>query len=128
VGTADDILDRPATPFVASFVGEAVRLSVEGAHGTIRLGPHSLPCQGQQMVGPAELYVRPRDLVLADGAIEGIPARVVAVRRTGPARRAELSFAEALPPVEIELPLSHPIAKGDVISVRFTALRLFPSR
>ncbi|CAN5537025.1 sulfate/molybdate ABC transporter ATP-binding protein [soil metagenome] len=128
VGTADDILDRPATPFVASFVGEAVRLSVEGAGGTIRIGPHAVPSQGQQIVGPAELYVRPRDLVLADGAAGAIPARVVAVRRTGPARRAELTFADALPTVEIELPLGHAIAKGDVVPVRFTALRLFPLR
>lgn len=102
-----------------------MRLSVDGADATIRIGPHAVPSQGQQIVGPAELYVRPRDLVLAAGAADAIPAPVVAVRRTGPARRAELTFADALPTVEIELPPGHAIATGDVLPVRFTTLRLF---
>jgi sulfate/thiosulfate transport system ATP-binding protein len=127
VGTADDILDRPRTPFVAAFVGEAVRLPVRSAGASIQIGPHAVPVRNESLTGPADLFVRPRDLVLADGAADAIHARVVAVRRTGPARRAELLFADALPTVEMELPLDRTIAKGDLLSVRFETLRLFPS-
>ena len=127
VGTADDILDRPRTPFVAAFVGEAVCLPVKSAGASIQIGPHAVPVRNEHLTGPADLFVRPRDLVLADGAADAIHARVVAVRRTGPARRAELLFADALPTVEMELPLDRPIAKGDLLSVRFATLRLFPS-
>ena len=125
VGTPDEILDRPATPFVAGFVGEAVRLPVEAAARSFRLGPQSIPIVDDKISGPAELFVRPRDLALADGASDAIPARVVAVRRTGPARRAELVLAEGLPTVEIELPLDHAVAKGDILPVRLARIRLF---
>src|SRR6266851_2910317 len=125
VGTSDEILDQPATPFVAGFVGEAVRLPVDAAGRWIRLGPHSIPTADENVAGPAELFVRPRDFALADGAADAIPARVVAVRRTGPARRAELALAEGLPTVEIELPLDHAVARGDILPVRLAKIRLF---
>jgi sulfate transport system ATP-binding protein len=125
VGTPDEILDQPATPFVAGFVGEAVRLPVDAAGPWIRLGPHSIPTTDDNITGPAELFVRPRDFVLADGAGDAIPARVVAVRRTGPARRAELVLAQGLPTVEIELPLDHAVGRGDILPVRLAKIRLF---
>ncbi len=128
VGTADDILDRPATPFVAGFVGEAVRLPVDVAGSWIRIGPHAVRTQSENVAGPAELFVRPRDFVVADDPASGIPARVVAVRRTGPARRAELFLGEGLPPVEIELAADHPVRKGDVLTVTLRTIRLFTSR
>ena len=125
VGTPDEVLDQPATPFVAGFVGEAVRLPVEAAAGSIRLGPHSIPTAADPIRGPAELFVRPRDFALARGEADAIPARVVAVRRTGPARRAELELAPGLPTVEIELPLDHAVARGDILPVRLARIRLF---
>jgi sulfate/thiosulfate transport system ATP-binding protein len=125
VGTPDEILDQPATPFVAGFVGEAVRLPVEVVGRSIRLGPQSIPTASGAITGPAELFVRPRDFALAHGETDAIPARVVAVRRTGPARRAELELAPGLPTVEIELPLDHAVARGDVLSVRLAKIRLF---
>ena len=125
LGTPDEVLDRPATPFVAGFVGEAVRLPVDAAGRFIRLGPHSIPTPDDNVTGPAELFVRPRDFALALGAADAIPARVVAVRRTGPARRAELVLAEGLPTVEIELPLDHAVARGDILPVRLARIRLF---
>jgi sulfate transport system ATP-binding protein len=53
---------------------------------------------------------------------------VVAVRRTGPARRAELVLAQGLPTVEIELPLDHAVARGDILPVRLAKIRLFAIR
>jgi sulfate transport system ATP-binding protein len=127
VGTADDILDRPTTPFVAGFVGEAVRLPVEGAGASIRIGPHAVYAPGENVVGTADLFVRPRDLVIADDPAAGLPARVIAVRRTGPARRAEISFADKLPTVEVELPAGYVVRRGDVLPVSFATIRLFAS-
>ena len=123
-GCGASTADQPATPFVAGFVGEAVRLPVDALAGSIRLGPHSIPTASQIIAGPAELFVRPRDFTLAHGETDAIPARVVAIRRTGPARRAELELAENLPPIEIELPLDHAVARGDILSVRLAKIRL----
>jgi len=125
VGTPDDILDRPETAFVAGFVGDAVRLPVDAAGSWIRIGPHQLRTAGEHVAGPAELFVRPRDLVVAEGDPQAIPARVLAVRRSGSARLAELSLGEGLPSVEIELPTGQAVRRGDLLPVTLATLRLF---
>jgi sulfate/thiosulfate transport system ATP-binding protein len=128
IGTPDEILDRPATSFVAGFVGDAVRLPVHTAGNWIRIGMHAVRTVRCHATGPAELFVRPRDLELAaPSSPDAIHARVNAVRRTGPARRAELVLGDGLPCVEIELPLDHAVRKGDVLAVTFVATRLFPA-
>ena len=128
VGTPDDILDRPATAFVAGFVGEAVRLPVDAAGTWIRIGDHQVRTPGENVAGHAELFVRPGDLVPADDPATAIQARVIAIRRSGAARRAELMLAEGLPSVEIELPAGHCASKGDVLPVSLATIRLFTSR
>ncbi len=128
VGTPDDIFDRPATSFVAGFVGDAVRLPVDAAGHWIRIGPHALRTPGENVAGPAELFVRPGDLAIGGDAEPTLPASVVTVRRAGPARRVELALAEGLPTVEMELPPSRSVSRGDVLPVAFRHLRLFNSR
>jgi len=125
VGTPDDVLDRPATAFVAGFVGEAVRLPVDAGGRWLRIGPHELPTAEENVAGPAELFVRPGDLVLADRDAGAMPARVLGVRRSGTSRRAELSLADGLPSVEIELPEGRAVRRGDLLRVVLTRLRLF---
>ncbi len=128
VGTPDDVLDRPATAFVAGFVGEAVRLPVDAAGSWIRIGAHQVRTSEENVAGPAELFVRPRDLVVARPGADAIPARVIAIRRSGTSRRAELSFGDDLPTVEIELVDGRTVRRGDVLPVVLATVRLFTSR
>ncbi len=128
IGTPDDVLDHPATAFVAGFVGEAVRLPVDAAGSWIRIGPHQVRTPEDNVAGPAELFVRPRDLVIAKPGTGAIPARVIGVRRSGTSRRAELSLADDLPTVEIELPDGRTARRGDVLPVVLATVRLFTSR
>ncbi|ALK09829.1 sulfate/molybdate ABC transporter ATP-binding protein [Blastochloris viridis] len=131
IGTPDEIYEHPATAFVAGFIGESARLPVEAAGGGVRIGAHTLPMNGRRVPdGPAALFVRPRDLVMArsDGgatAPQTLPAHVAAVRRAGATRRAELRFGDSLPPVEMEVPVEVVLAKGDNIRVAFTHVRVF---
>jgi sulfate transport system ATP-binding protein len=127
IGTPDEVLDRPATAFVAGFVGEAARLPVEIAGRSLRIGPHAIEAPHATKAGPADLFVRPHDLVLAKAAGSNVlPATILSVRRTGPARRAELLFDDKVPPVEIELPVGQTVRKGQTVHVRFLFLRLYP--
>ena len=128
VGTADDILDRPATPFVAGFVGEAVRLPVQIVEDYIRIGSHSVRASRAIGNGPAELFVRPSDVTLAAEAAGGILARVKAVRRIGARRRAELWVDASFPTIEIDLPLEHAVAQGDMLRIALSTKRLFSLR
>jgi sulfate/thiosulfate transport system ATP-binding protein len=125
IGTADDVLDRPATAFVAGFVGEAVRLPVDAAGSWIRIGRHQVRTAEENVAGPAELFVRPRDLAIASPGTDAIPARVIGVRRSGPSRRAELSLGDDLPTVEIELTDGRSVRRGDVLPVVLSTVRLF---
>jgi sulfate transport system ATP-binding protein len=125
-GTPDEIYEHPATAFVAGFIGEAVRLPVHAAGGAVRLGEATLPLNGARLPdGPASLFVRPRDVVLANGDGHGLKAHVIAVRRAGAARRAELLLADDLPAVEMEVPYHIRLDKGDTIHVALTQLRAF---
>ncbi len=129
LGPPDDILDRPATPFVAGFVGDAVRLPVTVEQGWISLGGGKVPAPFQFPAGAAELFIRPSDLALAHATGHGtFSGKVVGTRRVGSARRAELSLDEQLPSVEITLPLEHAVVRGQELHVSLLTMRLFPTR
>ena len=126
VGTPDDILDRPASAFVAGFVGGAVRLPVTVGGGALHVGDHRIALREPAASGPAALFVRPGDLVLAGDGEGAFEVRVANLRRSGSARRAELALGAGLPTVEIELPLTVTVRRGETLRVHLVHLRLFP--
>ncbi len=129
LGVPDDILDRPATPFVAGFVGDAVRLSVDVQAGWINLGRGKVPAPFQFPDGPAELFIRPSDLTLAHSTGHGtFTGKVVGTRRVASVRRAELTLEEGLPSVEITLPLEHAVRRGEELHLNLLTMRLFQAR
>jgi len=128
VGTADDIYDRPASPFVAGFIGEAVQVPVEIEDGALVVGEQRIRpanLQGSPS-GSAILFVRPNDLVLAQsGAPEAISGVVRNMRRAGAQRRVELVVSERLPALELDLPQEKVVGRGDSLTVALTHVRLF---
>lgn len=129
LGVPDDILDHPATPFVAGFVGDAVRLSVNVEAGWISLGGGKVPAPFQFPTGPAALFVRPSDLTLAHSTGHGtFSSKVVGTRRVGSARRAELVLDENLRSIEVTLPLEHAVHKGEELHLNLFIMQLFPAR
>ncbi len=130
VGTPDEIYDRPASAFVAGFVGEPSRLDVVVADGKVRLGDVTLaPAASDVPEGSAALFVRPADIDLQPGdASSRIAATVAGIRRAGAVRRVELKIADGHPPVEAEIDPGRAIARGDAVNFSLKALRLFPSR
>jgi sulfate transport system ATP-binding protein len=128
VGTPDEVLDRPATAFVAGFIGEAVRLPVELAERGLRMGQQAIALEHGLPAGPASLFVRPTDLALAEAVGRDLlTGTVVSLRRRGPARRIELSLGHGLPTAEIELPPGRTVRKGQTVHLRLLTPRLFPS-
>jgi sulfate/thiosulfate transport system ATP-binding protein len=127
IGTPDEIYDRPATAFVAGFIGEAVRLAVTVRDGRVELGEAGVvPAPEGLSSGPAELFIRPEDLRFGQTAGTPLRARVTGIRRSGPARRLELLLLDGQPPVEIEVPADQRIERGDVVTVALGKVRLFP--
>jgi iron(III) transport system ATP-binding protein len=80
IGSPHDIYERPATPFVADFVGKVnVLPAVALGGGRFRAGRLELQCAGDcgdHAPGtPVRLYLRPEDRVV-EGALDGAPNRV----------------------------------------------------
>jgi iron(III) transport system ATP-binding protein len=91
VGTPEALYLRPATPFVASFLGEVNRIPAHVAAGiaATALGPvaSSLPD------GPAQLLLRPEALRIASEG-QGVPATIEATRMLGAVTQLHLALPD----------------------------------
>jgi sulfate transport system ATP-binding protein len=118
VGTPDDIYDNPASPFVASFIGESNALPVVGAAGRLSLDGRSLDVAAAASDGPRTLVFRPHQIDVVEGRPGAIDGFVVSERRHGAVRRLELEAGAARHRIEVDVPADAKGArKGDRISV-----------
>ncbi|MDI6772260.1 MAG: ABC transporter ATP-binding protein [bacterium] len=76
IGTPTDLYRRPASRFVADFIGEANLLPAVVEDGTVRVGSYRFPYrQPGVATGAATLMVRPESVQVGVGG-EGLPGRV----------------------------------------------------
>lgn len=68
VGTPHDLYERPATPFVAGFVGRTNRIALHADRGEAALGNARLRLPDRR-TGPVDLLVRPHRIQLTTGLI-----------------------------------------------------------
>ena len=88
----EEIYARPATLFVATFIGTMNRLEAHAAgDGRLLAGPFSAPMRvPDRLDGPLVAGIRPEDLQLESGG-EGVPARIDSVVDLGHYRRVTLT-------------------------------------
>jgi sulfate transport system ATP-binding protein len=122
LATPADAYDRPATPFVYSFVGAVNRLRGRRQGDRIEVAGLSLPVDASTPdEGPLDLFVRPEDLRLGAG---GWPATVVASQRSGPRLRVRARLEEGEgQEVELELPVDAERAHPPGSQVALSPLR-----
>jgi sulfate transport system ATP-binding protein len=123
-GTPEEVFHRPATPFVAEFLG-----SVNLFHGRVESGRAVFGSKGSSFAvdhsaatgatdgTKARLYIRPHDIELFHLAPEGaaaMPATVARIRSAGPTVKVDLVDDHGQ---GLEVELTHP---------RFGELRLEP--
>ena len=125
LATPAEAYDRPATPFVYSFVGAVNRLRGRRRGDRIEVAGLALPAAaGAPADGDLDLYVRPEDLRLGDGGWE---ATVVGSQRSGPRLRVRARLhGDEQEEVEVELPVeaaaSHPPgSRVGLLPVRYGA-------
>ena len=83
VGRPQDVLDRPASPFVAGFVGQANKLEGEVRGRVFSALGATLPAEGVAD-GRAVAFIRPDQLALASGEHAGIAATLKRITVRGP--------------------------------------------
>ncbi|WP_420103341.1 ABC transporter ATP-binding protein [Bosea sp. (in: a-proteobacteria)] len=74
LGTPVDLYERPATAFVASFVGRTNRLKATARDGAAEFAGQKVPAIG--LNGPVELMIRPHRVALAASGGEGVAGTV----------------------------------------------------
>jgi sulfate/thiosulfate transport system ATP-binding protein len=82
VGSPSDVYDRPATPFVAGFVGSANVLHGSVVDGHVHLGSFRLPGASHLEEGaPATAFVRPHDIRVAgeEGDVKAVIERLASL-------------------------------------------------
>jgi putative spermidine/putrescine transport system ATP-binding protein len=124
VDSPEVLYARPASLFVATFIGTMNRLGAElVGDGQVRAGPFM--CAVPNVPSDAELVggVRPEDLVLGSGG-EGVPATVEHVIDLGHYRRVSLRADES--PLLVFAPKSEPLPTENV-TVRATRLLVYAS-
>ena len=86
IGTPQDVYERPATPFVAAFLGKvSVLTGVSEGNGRYRVGASELelPTDGFAAGSPVRIYLRPEDRHI-EGNLDSLPNRL-----SGTVRRIE---------------------------------------
>lgn len=126
----DDIYDKPATPFVMTFIGDSCVLDVAVSHGRAFLDERALDIDAVGVPdGPARLYLRPENVRLATPAEAGGPgvvsAAVVGGRRIGGMRRLQIEAGLMRHALVVDVPADGGITLGQRVLVKLTKGRIF---
>jgi putative spermidine/putrescine transport system ATP-binding protein len=134
LGTPEEVFERPATKFVATFVGRAARLQGRGeAPGLVRCGEVAVKVAGAGEGAAVELFIRPHHIrVLADGAAADNILDAQVLHRTYTGDVVTLECATPAGPVIAELHGGTPGAAarvGERLRLGFAAadVRVFPA-
>jgi putative spermidine/putrescine transport system ATP-binding protein len=123
--TPEELFERPATPFVAGFVGRSSRFAAEvEAPGRLRIAGQALDAAETPSRGPVQVFVRPHRVQVGTGAL---PARIAT--RTYEGATALLTLETPLGPLLAEVPAALPLRAGETVPVALPpeALRVFPA-
>ena len=132
-GTQEDVYERPATPFVAAFIGRSNMLPGTQANGTVHADGATVRLAGEYAgAGPCTLALRPERLSLGPSAEAGmgsVAGSVELVSYLGPVREHLIRLGPELRVLvrDTTARASLPIAAGDTVTIRWddAAERLF---
>jgi len=131
VALPKEVYEEPASAFVFDFVGASNRVPVTVADGRVTFGGRVIDAPVAEIGadGPAELFFRPHDSVLAAGGEAGaLEATVTLVRPRDGRLHVEAEMAGDDRPIELLAPADALVAPGRAITFRPTRARLFRPR
>jgi sulfate transport system ATP-binding protein len=127
VGAPFEVTERPASAFVAGFVGEGARFEGAVEAGLFQSGPVTAWAPGRE-AGPAQAFVRPHQFVLAGEGEAGFEVKVDRVVANGPIVRLEAT-AEGGRHLDAAFPrdLANQLAGHDRVRLQVKGAHVFPA-
>ena len=126
VGQPGEIHARPASSFIASFIGNASAVDAAVRGGRACIGTHMIGDAPGMPDGAAKLYLRPGEAEI--GVIgNGLPAQVLSVRWSTGGRLAAMQMEGVDLPVEVTLPETMDVQPGQRVGLKFPVIRIFPA-
>ncbi len=127
VGTPDAVYNRPATAFVADFIGNANRFDCSLDGGAIVIGGVRLTNTAPPAAdGRGVAFVRPHEFAVRESGAEGIAATVRRIARTGALAAIECIAADRVVEVTLDV-VPDGLAPGDAVSLVPTTVRAYPA-
>jgi sulfate transport system ATP-binding protein len=128
-GTAAEIYDRPATPFVASFIGSVSVLSGHVQNGKAAIGQLTVDVGAAEEGALVKAFVRAHDVAVSRSPDDAVAsARVDALVRVGATYKVTLRLADGQP-LTVELAKDvvdeMRISEGDHVFVNLREARVF---
>jgi len=128
IGTPAELYDKPASPFVISFVGEAIALPVKVANGHVTFGDREIHIDTRGLRnGPARVFFRPADIAIAANGEGELLGRVENLRRTPSGVRATIAIDGYDQTLEIESSIEDAATLGDRVPLSLARARIFPA-
>lgn len=128
IGTPAELYDTPASPFVISFVGEAVALPVTITGGHVQFAGKELQIDTHGLnSGPAKVFFRPSDIAVGNKGDAAIEGRVESLRRTPAGVRATIAIDGFDQVVEIDSTVDEAAVLGAKVPLALTKARIFPA-
>ncbi|MEO1679860.1 MAG: ABC transporter ATP-binding protein [Pseudomonadota bacterium] len=122
VGPPAEIYDRPVSARVARFIGRGAVIAASVSTGIAHIGGQDVPVDGAaEFDGPAELFLRPRDIAVGD---VGGPARLSSVHYRGGVWEAEAVADGIDAPFAVDL--DRPVAEGETVRLAFRRAWVLP--
>ena len=126
IGTAEEIYRRPASRFVADFIGESNFIEVELADGAVVTVRDRIPLTAdlrQTSSGPGTLMVRPESarLVPASEGDPGLLGTVIKISFLGSVTRASVHCPATDAPFIVDMPsgVEHGIRENSVVELQW---------
>jgi sulfate transport system ATP-binding protein len=136
VGTPEEVYDRPASPFVYSFLGTVNVFHGRAGGGQVDLGPVSIesPEHADAEDAPAVAFSRPHEIEIErfSPGLSGIPVQLNRLLVVGPTARLELEREDSAQIIEAELPAERArhlkLRQGETLLIRPNKMQVFVER
>jgi iron(III) transport system ATP-binding protein len=122
-GTPIELYRHPASPFVASFLGEVERFEGRVQHGALATPLGLVPCPDLAEDSVAVALIRPEGILLEESSASGPKAQVIDARLLGRTSLVRLTVDGSTTPLHSRMPGDFLPRPGAMVSIRLDIRR-----